>query len=155
MKHIFITIILTFATISAYAQLNGVSHETAAGYKTIWEAPMGYGEIRYMESEGLYVLCGVTNNKFENSMATIVLGDSKESANLSLDDLHKICTRETKLPKGGLVVNGYAGKSTEIYFTMNGPTIKTEYIAGESFVLFFMKKKFDDAKNAINTFKEQ
>ena len=155
MKRItFLTVILSLITIKSFAQLNVATHEEYAGYKTVWKAPMGYGEIRYMEPSGTYVICGSTNNKFEEKMATIILGDTKESTNLSLDDLYKICTKETKIPKEGVVVKGWNDKKTEIYFTMNGPTIKSDYVAGESFILFYIKKRFDEVKKAIEDFEE-
>lgn len=156
MKH-FITIIsiiiLSTISINTYAQLNVVTYEEAYGYKTVWKAPMRYGCIRY--SDGLYYLCGSTNNKYEKSYATILLGDDKESAILSLDDLYKIVSKETKLPKGGLIVKSIDNKTTTIYKTINGPTLKTEYVAGESYILYAMRNKFDDAKEAINNFKEE
>ena len=156
MKH-FITIIsiiiLSTISINTYAQLNAVTHEEAYGYKTVWKAPMRYGCIRY--SDGLYYLCGSTNNKYEKSYATILLGDDKESAILSLDDLYKIVSKETKLPKGGLIVKSIDNKTTTIYKTINGPTLKTEYVAGESYILYAMRNKFDEAKESINNFKEE
>ena len=156
MKH-FITIIsiiiLSTISINTYAQLNAVTHEEAFGYKTVWKAPMRYGCIRY--SDGLYYLCGSTDNRYEETYATILLGDNKESAILSLDDLYKIVTRETKLPKGGLIVKSMNNKTTTIYRTINGPTLKTEYVAGNSYILYAMRNKFDDAKDAINNFKEE
>ena len=122
MKH-FITIIsiiiLSTISINTYAQLNAVTHEEAYGYKTVWKAPMRYGCIRY--SDGFYYLCGSTNNKYEKSYATILLGDDKESAILSLDDLYKIVSKETKLPKGGLIVKSIDNKTTTIYKTINCP----------------------------------
>ena len=156
MKH-FITlisiIILSTISINTYAQLSGVTHEEAGGYKTVWKAPMGYGCIRY--SDGLYYLCGATDNRYEETYATVLLGGNKESAILSLDDLHKIVSKETKLPSGGLIVKGMNDKNTTIYKTINGPTLKTEYVAGNSYVLYAMRNKFDDAKEAINNFKEE
>ena len=156
MKH-FITIIsiiiLSTISINTYAQLNVVTYEEVYGYKTVWKAPMRYGCIRY--SDGLYYLCGSTNNKYEKSYATILLGDDKESAILSLDDLYKIVSKETKLPKGGLIVKSIDNKTTTIYKTINGPTIKTEYVAGESYILYAMRNKFNDAKESINNFQEE
>ena len=156
MKH-FITIIsiiiLSTISINTYAQLNVVTYEEVYGYKTVWKAPMRYGCIRY--SDGFYYLCGSTNNKYEKSYATILLGDDKESAILSLDDLYKIVSKETKLPKGGLVVRSIDNKTTTIYRTINGPTLKTEYVAGESYILYAMRNKFDEAKESINNFKEE
>ena len=156
MKH-FITIIsiiiLSTISINTYAQLNAVTHEEAFGYKTVWKAPMRYGCIRY--SDGLYYLCGSTDNRYEETCATILLGIDKESAILSLDDLYKIVSKETKLPKGGLIVQGMNNKTTTIYKTINGPTLKTEYVAGKSYILYAMRNKFDEAKEAINNFKEE
>lgn len=156
MKKIIILIsifILSTISINSYAQLNGLTHEEACGYKTVWKAPMKYGDIRY--SDGVYYLCGVTNNKFEDTCATILLGKNKESAILSLDDLHKIISGETKLPKGGLIVRSKNNKASTIYRTMNGLTFKTEYVAGETYVLFVMRNKFDEAKEAIINFEEE
>lgn len=53
-----------------------------------------------------YFLLGVSTNQFEKSMASIYLGDDKESAILSLKDLQSI--KKTK-PKDTLYVEGMGG----------------------------------------------
>lgn len=153
MKH-FITIIsviiLSTISINTYAQLNVVTHEEAGGYKTVWKAPMKSGCIRYYD--GLYYLCGSTDNRYETRYATVLLGDDKESAILSLDDLYRIVSGKTKLPNDGLVVKGMSNKKTAICKTMHSLTLKTEYVAGNSYILDAMRNKFDDAKKAVYNF---
>lgn len=153
MKH-FITIIggVIISAVS-YAQLNVVTSEEAAGYKTVWKAPMKSGCVRYYD--GHYYLCGSTDNRYETRYATVLLGGDKESAILSLDDLYRIVSGKTKIPNGGLVVKGMSYKNTIICKTLHGLALKTEYVAGNSYILDAMRNKFDDAKKAINNFKEE
>jgi chromosome segregation ATPase len=155
MKHIISTltiIILSVITFTANAQLVGMSTEEYAEYKTVWKHLDGY--IRYMEDSGTYVLLGSTNNRFENTMASIVLGDSKESAILTLNDLQKIVMKETDFPKSGLVVMGYNGKKTTIYKLQGTFAFKTESVAGETYILWHMKRQFDNARQAILDFND-
>lgn len=93
-KIITIIVTLLFVQIAANAQLTGVSLEEAAGYGTVWKAPLFYGEIRYVKDEG-YVLFGATDNRFEKSMASILLGEDKNSAILTLEDLQKNREKES------------------------------------------------------------
>lgn len=135
-----------------------MSHEDYGRYKTVWQASSLLGNIanesggiRYL-SNGTYVLFGETKNQFEDSMASIVLGDSKESAILTLEDLRKIVNKEVEIPKGGLIVNGVNGKKTTIYKSQGSFAFETEYVAGESFLLWHMKRKFEEIKDAIRKF---
>lgn len=89
-------------------------------------------------------------------MATIELGKDKESALLTLEDIRKIVHKETELPKEGFYVKGARNKTTtHIYRTINGVTLKSDNAAGESFVLWIMRKRFDEAKDAIKSFTEE
>lgn len=152
MKHIFTAVlaiaVLILMSTNVYGQLNGVSVEDYAGYKTVWRVSDGC--IRYMDNA--YVLLGSTNNRYESTMATIFLGNSKESAILTLNDLQKIVNKETEIPKGGLVVKGYGDDRTTIYKIMGTFPFKTDGVAGETSVLWTMRHRFDEAKDAIRNF---
>ena len=151
------TLFLITLTFTANAQLNGLTHEESAGYKTVFEVKSmsipSRGCIRY--SHGTYFLCGSTDNQFEDTYATIYLGDDKESAILSLEDLRKIVSKEIELPKSGLVVKDVDGKRTTLYKRFDGMIyFKSEYVAGETYVLYTMRNKFDAAKQAILNFND-
>jgi hypothetical protein len=62
--------------------------------------------------------------------------------------------KETEFPKSGLVVKGYGNVATTIYKSQGSFAFKTEYIAGETWILYHMKNKFDKAKEAITNFQE-
>lgn len=151
-----VTLISMMFSVSSYAQLNLQTQEDAAGYKTVWEynGMYGGGCIRYMERTGVYVLLGPTNNRYEDTMASIALGDTKESALKSLEDLEKIINKEIKLPKGGFIVKAYGRGNTTIYRSNMTWAIKEDYVAGESYVLHYIGKKMNDVKEAINNFNE-
>ena len=145
------TLILITLTFTANAQLNGLTHEESAGYKTVFEVK----SMSIPSRHGTYFLCGSTDNQFEDTYATIYLGDDKESAILSLEDLRKIVSKEIELPKSGLVVKDVDGKRTTLYKRFDGMIyFKSEYVAGETYVLYTMRNKFDAAKQAILNFND-
>lgn len=141
-----------FNSTNAIAQLNAQNYEDAVGYKTVWTLKDAC--IRHFDN-GDYVLLAPTNNDYENTMASIVLGNTKESAILSLKELQKIVKKETKLSKGGVIVKGCNGKKTHIFKSQGTFAIKTDFVAGESYILWHMKNRFEDAENAINKFNEE
>lgn len=154
----FITLIfvmaITLTSINTYAQLNTMTVEEYGGFKTVYErSALGivFGEIRY--SRGEYILFGATDNDFEDSMASIVLGKSKESAILTLEDLRKIVKKEVKIDDE-IVVKGCNNKYTHIYRGMGEFLIETDGVAGSSHILWRMSNKFEEAKEAIRNFKE-
>ena len=152
-KIITIIVTLLFVQVAANAQLTGVSIEEAAGYRTVWKAPLFSGEIRYVKDEG-YVLFGATDNRFEKSMASILLGEDKNSAILTLEDLQKIVKRKVKF--SDLVVKGSNGKATTI---IKGPlgeaaVFSTAGVAGFSHILWSMRNRFKSAKQAIVDFED-
>lgn len=156
-KILTVVIIGIIFTLNANAQLNGVSVEEASGYRTVYKISAGVyepgaGEIRYIEGE--YILFGVTDNRFEKQMASIVLGDTKESAILTLEDLQKIIKKETKLSET-LVVRGFDGKYTRIFkHPMSVARFSTDGIAGTTDVLWTLRNKFGAAKQLIRRFEE-
>ena len=78
-----------------------------------------------------------------------------EVAILSLEDLRKIVSKEIELPKSGLVVKDVDGKRTTLYKRFDGMIyFKSEYVAGETYVLYTMRNKFDAAKQAILNFND-
>lgn len=157
MKKIITLLIALMFAVAANAQLNGVSVEEVAGYQTVYEIKTGlympgYGEIRFIEGE--YILFGSTDNQFEHSMASIVLGDTKESAVLTLEDLRKIIKKEVKL-SNDLVVRGCNGKYTTIIkYPMTVARFKTDGVAGYTDVLWSLRNRFEEAKQAVFNFEE-
>lgn len=154
MKRAIVTLmaaLLCALSFNANAQLLTQTEEEAHGFRTVWVAPMKYGEIRY--TGDLYILFGATDNRFENKMASIVLGIDKKSAVLSLEDLRKIAQKQTKL-KDAVVVRGVGGKETTIYNVMGEIIFKTEGVAGECHLLWAMKNAFNDAEDAVLAFEE-
>lgn len=138
MKH-FITLITIFISmvfsINANAQLSMQSAEDAFGYTTVFKIPMGYGEIRYID--GGYFLMGVTDNRFEDSMASIYLGVDKESVCKSLEDLQMI---KSEKPKESIYVKGFKQRTTTILNAgPNGMAFCTDGVAGVSYALSFLK----------------
>lgn len=152
MKRIFLTIAFALLCVSSFAQLNGQTVEESRGYKTVYKVPMNYGEIRY--ADGIYFLCGGTDNRYETTMATILLGGDKESAICSLEDIRKILFHETQLPKGGLVVDGMGGKKTTIFRGAGEFSFKTDGVAGTAHTLWVLKGNIQKAEDAIENFEE-
>lgn len=154
MKRILLTIafaLLCALSFNAHAQLQTKTVEEARGYRVVYKAPMGYGQIRYIA--GMYVLLGVTDNQYEDTMASIILGEDKKTAVLSLEDLRKIAQKKTKL-KEPIVVKGVGGKDTTIFNGLGEIIFKTEGVAGESHLLWAMKNAFNDAEDAVLAFEE-
>ena len=154
MKRLILTILLCmFSVISfdAKAQLQTMSVEESRGYQTVFKIPMGYGEIRYIKEA--YILFGVTDNKYEKSMASIFLGTSKESAILTLEDLRKIVFRETKLTEP-IVVKGFADSNTTILKNLGEIMFKTSGVSGYSHAFGMLRGSFDKAREAILSFPE-
>lgn len=151
MKRLLITLALILVSASSFAQLNAMTVEEASNYRTVYVAPMKYGAIRYINDT--YYLFGVTDNKYEDSMASILLGDTKESAVLTLEDLRKIVKKETKLTES-LVVKGLGNKNTTIQKGFGEILFSTSGVAGFSHLLWTMRNKFEDAKEAVLSFEE-
>lgn len=155
-------LVLCLVSTMCFGQLNIQTHEEYANYKTVFEVKWGgiyYGEIRYI-LDGTYVLCGKTDNQFEKTMASIVLGKNKEQAIKSINDLQQF-TKNSKNYEVG-IVEGFDGKTTKIYtyscgFGLNGLFMETDYVAGKSCVgtyMFQTQKWFDKVISAINNFQE-
>ena len=89
MKKILGILMVMMIMMSGMAQLQVQTVEEFAGYKTLYEIKyLGYynGEIRYIEGSG-YILFGRTNNRFEDHMASIFLGETKDAAAKTIADL--------------------------------------------------------------------
>lgn len=154
MKKILFVILLCLCSNSLInAQLSIQTVEEAHNYQTVYECYIGFGtymgEIRYV-SDG-FVLFGVTDNHYENSMASIYLGETKEEALETLEDLRKIVKGEKEVPKN-FVVRGCNGKETQIYRSFGEWIISTKGVAGDSHILWRMSSRFEKAKEAVLNF---
>ena len=145
-KILFILMAIFATTFTSYAQLQTKTIEDVGGYKTVYKFWMGYGCIRYCD--GTYILMGASTNQFENSMHSIILGDSKESAILSLKDLSEL----KKSCPTTIVVPSVDNRNTKIYKLAGETIFESEGVAGYTHALFYLK--IDKAINAINNFNE-
>ena len=133
MKKIFMALMLCLVSICGFGQLNVQSKEDYTGYKIV---DSGFGwEIRYITSNdnnhGYYFL-GVTDNKFENTMASVFLGIDKESSIKTIEDLANV-KNIIKENGGEIVVRGMNNKATTIFIGAFGsPYMKTDGVAGNS-----------------------
>jgi hypothetical protein len=146
MKKFLFIVMLCFTFVNANAQLNAKSVESIGGYKTVYKFWMGYGCIRYCD--GTYILMGASTNEFEDSMHSIILGDSKESAILSLQDLAKL----KKSCPNTIVVSSGNMRNTKIYKIAGETIFESEGVAGYTHALYWLK--IDKAISAINQFNE-
>ena len=151
---IFVCISMLFS-LTCFAQLKVVNTDDARGYKTVhkiqYPHPSSNGEIRY--SSGTYFLVGVTDNQFEKSMASIILGNTKDSAIQSLKDLQSM---RSELPKDGVYVPGLGSKKTHIYklrTMFREMVFSTDGICGITYVLTIIN--FEKAIKAIENFNEE
>ena len=151
MKKFLMALMLCLVSIMSFGQISTMTVEESRGYITVYKAPAGYGEIRYIR--GMFILFGASDNRFEDSMHSIYLGNNKESAILSLEDLRKIVKKETPL-RNTIVVKGFNDKNTEIVKVMGEIIFSTEYVAGVSHLFWAMRNDFENAKNAIENFNE-
>lgn len=149
MKRILMAIMLGFISISSFAQLHKISLEEAHGYRDVivFKNVVTAGYIRY--AGGTYILCGVTTDHYDDEMATIYLGDDKESSIATIEDLCNL-----KLGKEPIIVLGAAEAETSIFKFMGGLEIETEGVAGISGVLGYLKPKKEKAIKAIQDFNE-
>lgn len=147
MKKIFFALMAIFATtFTSYAQLQTKTIEDVGGYKTVYKFWMGYGCIRYCN--GTYILMGASTNDFEDTMHSIILGDDKKTAILSLKDLSEL----KKSCPTTIVVPSANNRNTKIYKLAGETIFESEGVAGYTHALFYLK--IDKAINAINCFNE-
>lgn len=144
MKRFICILISVLFACSAFAQLTKVQSAYKSVYK--WNGITQKGEIRY--DDEFYYLCGESSNKYEETMHTIVLGDSKESSIVSLQQLGFL---RQYLRKGDEIkVIGMGGKTTSIFKSMGNIFFSTKGVAGMSGCLNYFK--VDDAIQAITKF---
>lgn len=147
MKKILLILMAIFATtFTSYAQLQTKTIEDVGGYKTVYKFWMGYGCIRYCN--GTYILMGASTNDFEDTMHSIILGDDKKTAILSLKDLSEL----KKSCPTTIVVPSANNRNTKIYKLAGETIFESEGVAGYTHALFYLK--IDKAINAINNFNE-
>lgn len=162
MKRVITILMLFFISIAGFGQLNPTTIEEYAGFKTVCKISCyGWlgGEIRYLNNIG-YVLCGTTDNKFEKTMASIFLGETKENAIQTIHDLENL--RRTADIKQIYVVKGVnnfgVDNTTKLYVRRvlgaRMLMMETDNVAGISNTadyVAFSKNKFIEA---IRNFKE-
>lgn len=161
MKKIILIIAVIALAFNSNAQLNIQPVEEYAGYESLYKFKyMGtiVGEIRYIKSCG-YVLFGVTDNRFETSMASIFWGKTQDEAGRTIADLSSFYLNG-KL--GTYIVKGFDNANTRITLSkMYGKRligIKTDGVAGESGVAYWFCAKdniYSDVLHAIYGFNEQ
>lgn len=150
MKKFLVALMLCMVSIVSFGQLNAQKIEDYAGYKTVFKLPMGYGEIRYLNEQG-FVYLGVTDNQFEKSMASIFLGDDKQCAIATLNDLSNL---KNTIGKETLVVLGANRKTTKLFKSVVGELVfETDGVAGVSHALFITN--WNKAITAIEEFKTE
>lgn len=145
-KILFILMAIFATTFTSYAQLQTKTIEDVGGYKTVYKFWMGYGCIRYCN--GTYILMGASTNDFEDTMHSIILGDDKKTAILSLKDLGEL----KKSCPTTIVVPSANNRNTKIYKLAGETIFESEGVAGYTHALFYLK--IDKAINAINNFNE-
>jgi hypothetical protein len=145
-KILFILMAIFATTFTSYAQLQTKTIEDVGGYKTVYKFWMGYGCIRYCN--GTYILMGASTNDFEDTMHSIILGNDKKTAILSLKDLSEL----KKSCPTTIVVPSCNNRNTKIYKLAGETIFESEGVAGYTHALFYLK--IDKAINAINQFNE-
>jgi hypothetical protein len=145
-KILFILMAIFVTTFTSYAQLQTKTIEDVGGYKTVYKFWMGYGCIRYCN--GTYILMGASTNDFEDTMHSIILGDDKKTAIMSLKDLSEL----KKSCPTTIVVPSANNRNTKIYKLAGETIFESEGVAGYTHALFYLK--IDKAINAINNFNE-
>ena len=144
MKRFICILVSVLFACSAFAQLTQVQSAYKSVYK--WNGMPRHGEIRH--NGEFFYLCGESMNRFESSMHTIILGETKEEAIISLRQLDSL--RENMGRKDEVKVVGIGGKTTTIFKVMGSICFSTDGVANMSdcFVMF----KLEKAIQAINDF---
>ena len=148
MKKLFIAVIMTMLSINVFAQLQ----ETRPSYQTIYEwggFGVRHGEIRY--DGNIYYLCGESSNRFESKMHTIVLGTTKETAIVSINQLDSLSDNMGR--KDEVKVIGIGDKQTTLFKEMGTLCFTTQYVAGWTDCLYALKPQ--KAIKAIEEFVEK
>lgn len=148
MKKIFATLMISLFIINVFGQLITQTVEQAHNYVTVYKFWRGLGEIRYFDSTSNYILFGASTNQFESTMHSIVLGQTKEEAIKSLQDLQAL----KKQCKEELVVYGANNSETHIFRAEGTTVFATHSVAGYSFALYYLK--IDKAIEAVQNFNE-
>lgn len=111
--------ILLMVFCSAKAQLNVVSTAANEGYETIYQSFIGVYYVRYYANENAFYLLGRTDFAEEQQMLSIKLGETKESAIQTLNDLKNLDSKENDI-----YVEGMNGMKIRIAY-FNSPLVKT------------------------------
>lgn len=151
MKKFLLAIVLCLVCTVSFGQLNVKTQQEVAKYEIVfkwWNG--GWGQIRYFYNTEQFVLLGASDNNFEETMHSIILGEDKVSAIKSLQDISEL--RQTKF-EDVLIVNGYKNKPTKLYKVMGCLYFETEGVAGVSYALTYLNvNKIEHAIFAIENF---
>lgn len=125
MKKIIIAIISAMILMPTMAEAQ-IQKKSTSKTETLLSLRMGYMNLKY--SEGTYFLTMLTTNQFDDAMI-LKIGETKESAIQSLNDLMEICTTITG-QDCVRIDNGY-GRELRFYKgAMGGVTIQADGYAG-------------------------
>ena len=144
MKKIIIALMLCIVSIGGFCQLQ--TKEIKYEYNTVYDIQMmgaWFGEISYSENYG-FALFSKSNNRFEDKLIGIHLGETKEEAIQSLYDIQKM--RENGLESPLIVKGAYPDTFVELYdigstFDTHSIIMTQKYIAGEGNVIVQMYNK--------------
>lgn len=106
------------------------------------------GTIMYVGN--VYVLYGTSTNKYASKPHSIILGENKEQAIASLNQLSTLSDSLGR--KDNLEVMGTNEKTTTIFKVMGNIYFATSGVAGEADCLYFLK--FKEAIKAIEEYDE-
>ena len=130
----------------SFGQLNVQKVNEYAKYEVVYKWWNGWGQIRYLIEEEQFVLFGASDNQFEDTMHSIVLGSSKEEVLISLNDLGSL---KKSYFSETLIVNGMRNRPTKL-MRGNGLMFSTEGVAGVSYALSYLN--VNKAISAIENF---
>lgn len=159
MKKVIIFSVVFFTVFVSFGQLDIKSVSEYGNYRTVYTVTYfgsNMGEVRYISDIG-FVMFGVTDNRFEESMASIFLGEDKGSAVKSIVDLRRFYD---SAEDGEYIVDGFKCKTRIIissYMGTKGIQIKSDGVAGVSGIpsWFCIKEKhYNGVIEAIKTFSE-
>lgn len=151
MKRLIVTIILYLFPITSYGQLNKIDLSDYRQDVVVHNFGHNIGYIHYTQ-EG-YVLFGITNDIFEVLMPSIFLGETKEDAIASLNELDNIDTKHNQLLRGEFyyasIIYSYDGSKKNLMLI-------TEGVRGQSPILSILTHEmYNSAIKSIVKFNEK
>lgn len=153
MKKIFVIVFAVLMGFTASAQLtmSKLSHSSMKSTVYKWGGTMlkpRTGIIMYFSNT--YFLLGSSNNKYESKFHSILLGDTKEQAINSINQLKTIGDSITR--DKDFVVMGMDNKTTMLFKILGTVCFATIGVAGQSDCLYYMPA--EDIITAIKEYSE-